>query len=74
MVSTLGVEARTAIRRDSIQGTVLAAAEATANSVGSVSLDEEMASLVATQRAYEANARVLNVVNDLMGTIINIGR
>ena len=74
MVSTLGVEARTAIRRDSIQGTVLAAAEATANSVGSVSLDEEMASLVATQRAYEANARVLNVVNDLMGTLINIGR
>lgn len=70
LVSTLGVESRAAIRRDSIQGTVLAAAESTANSVGSVSLDEEMVNLVAAQRAYEASARVLTAIDSLLGTLI----
>lgn len=74
LVSTLGVEARAAVRRDSIQGTVTAAAEATASEVGGVSLDEEMANLVAAQRAFEASAKVLNTIDDLMGTLINLGR
>jgi flagellar hook-associated protein FlgK len=70
LVSELGVETRAAIRRDTIQGTVLAAAESTAAEVGSVSLDEEMANLVAAQRAYEASARVLTVIDGLLGTLI----
>lgn len=74
LVSTLGVEARAAVRRDSIQGTVTAAAEATAAEVGGVSLDEEMANLVAAQRAYEASARVMSTIDELLGTLINLGR
>jgi flagellar hook-associated protein 1 len=74
LVSTLGVEARAAVRRDAIQGTVTAAAEATASEVGGVSLDEEMANLVAAQRAYEASARVLTTIDELLGTLINLGR
>lgn len=74
LVSTLGVEARAAVRRDSIQGTVTAAAEATATEVGGVSLDEEMANLVAAQRAYEASARVMSTIDELLGTLINLGR
>lgn len=74
LVSTLGVEARAAVRRDAIQGTVTAAAEATAAEVGGVSLDEEMANLVASQRAFEASAKVLNTIDDLLGTLINLGR
>lgn len=70
LVSALGVEARAAVRRDSIQDTVTSAAEATAAEVGGVSLDEEMANLVAAQRAYEASARVLTVIDSLMGTLI----
>lgn len=70
LVSALGVESRAAIRRDAVQETVLSAAQTTASEVGSVSLDEEMTSLMAAQRAYEANARVLTVVDDLMGTLI----
>jgi flagellar hook-associated protein 1 len=65
LVSSLGVEARSAVRRDEVQGSVVAAAQ-----VGSVSLDEEMASLIAAQRAYEASARVLTVVDSLIGTLI----
>jgi flagellar hook-associated protein 1 FlgK len=74
LVSTLGVEARAAVRRDSIQGSVTAAAEATAMAVGGVSLDEEMANLVAAQRAYEASARVMSTIDELLGTLINLGR
>ena len=46
------------------------AAQAEADSVSTVSLDEEMASLIAAQRAYEASARVLTVVDDMLGTLI----
>lgn len=70
LVSKLGVEARTAIRRDAIQETVTAAAQQTAAEVGSVSLDEEMTNLMAAQRAYEANARVLTTIDSLLGTLI----
>jgi flagellar hook-associated protein 1 len=70
LVSELGVETRAAIRRDTVQYTVLGAAESTAAQVGSVSLDEEMANLIAAQRAYEASARVLTTIDSLLGTLI----
>lgn len=70
LVSELGVETRAAIRRDNVQSTVLGAAESTAAQVGSVSLDEEMANLIAAQRAYEASARVLTTIDSLLGTLI----
>jgi flagellar hook-associated protein FlgK len=38
--------------------------------VGAVSIDEEMAALVAAQRAYEANARVISVVDEMLGFLI----
>ena len=36
-----------------------------------VSLDEEMTSLVATQRAYEASARVMTAVDQLLDQLIS---
>lgn len=40
-----------------------------------VSLDEEMTNLIRFQKAYEAAAHFTNVVNDLLGTLINqLGR
>ena len=70
MIAELGVEVRSARRRDDIQEQVTDAAEAQAQSVGGVSLDEEMANLIAAQRAYEASARVLTVVDQLLGVLI----
>lgn len=70
LVSALGVESRAAIRRDDVQTSVLTAAQQTAAEVGSVSLDEEMANMIAAQRAYEANARVLTTIDSLLGTLI----
>lgn len=70
LVTGLGVETRAATRRLSIQQDVTRAAEAQAQSVGGVSIDEEMATLVAAQRAYEASARVLTTLDELLGYLI----
>jgi len=41
-------------------------------SVSGVSLDEEMANMIAFQRAYEASARVVKVVDELMQTVLGM--
>ena len=71
MVADLGVAVRAARRRDDIQGQVTTAAEAQTRSVGGVSIDEEMANLIAAQRAYEASARVLTTVDQLLGVLMS---
>lgn len=73
LVSGLGTAARGARQDDVIQGQLTLAAVNDAESVGGVSLDEEMATLVATQRAYEASARVLNTVDELLGVLLRTG-
>lgn len=42
-------------------------------SISGVSLDEEAANLIQFQRAYEACARVIQTVNDLLDTAVQIG-
>ncbi len=42
--------------------------------VSGVSLDEEAADLIRFQRAYQAAARVIDVTNQLLDTVINLGR
>ncbi len=70
MVGQLGVEVRAADRRERIQSDVTQAAEMATESVAGVSLDEEMANLLASQRAYEASARVLTTIDELLGFLI----
>lgn len=70
MVAELGIEVRSASRNAQIQSDVVQSAEARAQSVGGVSLDEEMVNLMASQRAYEASARVLTAVDDMLGILI----
>jgi flagellar hook-associated protein 1 FlgK len=41
--------------------------------VSGVSLDEEAANMLKFQRAYEANARLFNVVNSVLDTLMGIG-
>lgn len=71
LVADLGVETRAAVQRSDVQGQVTAAAQRVADSVGSVSIDEEMVAMVAAQRGYEASARVLTAVDQLLETLIN---
>ena len=70
MVSTLGVEVRSAVRRDQIQGQLVQAAANRADSVGGVSIDEEMANMMSAQRGFEAAARVLTAIDEMMGVLI----
>ncbi len=41
-------------------------------SVAGVSLDEEMINLVKYQHAYEAAARVINTVDEMLDTVLNM--
>ncbi|HWM20025.1 MAG TPA: flagellar basal body rod C-terminal domain-containing protein, partial [Ilumatobacteraceae bacterium] len=70
LIAGLAVETRGAIRRADNQAHITDTAISDAESVGSVSIDEEMANLVGAQRAYEASARFLTVVDELLGTLI----
>ena len=70
MITQLAVETRAAKNRADIQGQVADNASRDADSVGAVSLDEEMANLTAAQRAFEANARVLTTIDDMLGFLI----
>ncbi len=71
MVGRIGVATQTATRRVSIQDAVVRAADDARLSVSGVSLDEELTSLVQSQRAYEASARVLTTVDEMLNVLIN---
>ncbi len=43
-------------------------------SVSGVSLDEELTNLLSFQRSFEASARLITVADELMQTILNMGR
>ena len=44
------------------------------DAVSGVSLDEEAASMMRFQRAYEANARFFTTVNQTLDVLLNLGR
>lgn len=44
------------------------------DSVSGVSLDEEMADMLKFQRAFQASSRVVQVINDLLENVVNLGR
>lgn len=43
-------------------------------SIMGVNLDEEAISLIKYQKAFEASSRIISVTNDLLGTLVNLGR
>jgi flagellar hook-associated protein 1 FlgK len=70
LVTTLSLETRAARSRFDIQEQVADTAMRDAASVGSVSIDEEMVALTTAQRAYEANARVMTAIDEMLGFLI----
>lgn len=70
LVTTLSLETRAARSRFDIQEQVADTAMRDAASVGSVSIDEEMVALTMAQRAYEANARVMTAIDEMLGFLI----
>ena len=70
-VDRLGVQAQEAQRMVSNQELLLGSIEETRASVSGVSLDEEMANLIQFQHAYNANAKIISTVDELLEVIIN---
>ena len=71
VVGKLAVRTQTANRRDEIQRGVNRRADDARLATSGVNLDEELASMVQYQRAYEAAARVLTTVDEMLDVLIN---
>jgi flagellar hook-associated protein 1 FlgK len=71
LVTRIGSEVRAA-RREEVHAQVLSdAVEDRRQSTSSVSLDEEMTDMIRFQRGYQASARVMSTMDDLLDTLIN---
>ena len=70
-IDRLGVQAQEAQRMVSNQEDLLHSVDESRASVSGVSLDEEMANLVQFQHAYNANAKIIATVDELLDVIVN---
>lgn len=70
-VDKLGIQEQEAKRIVTNQETLLAGYQESRDATSGVSLDEEMANLVQFQHAYQANAKVISTVDELLDVVIN---
>jgi flagellar hook-associated protein 1 FlgK len=70
-VSNVGAQSRNAATQSGLAGTAAAAAITAQTSQSGVDLDEETSNLVTYQHAYQAAARVLSTVDQMLDTLIN---
>jgi flagellar hook-associated protein 1 FlgK len=68
----LAVRAQDASAAADVHGTLGAQARARRESVTGVSLDEELTSLMRSQQAYAAAAKVISAADEMMQTLVNI--
>ena len=71
-VGSLGIESETASIEREREELLVLEVEARRESVKGVSIDEEMTNMIAAQHAYEAAAKVITVVDEMMDTIISM--
>lgn len=71
LVSNLGVDAAQADRMLANQEALVNEYETSKASVMGVSLDEEMANMIKFQTAYNANARMINVYDEMLDLVVN---
>ncbi len=70
-IARLGVDAQESSRMTENQLSLLEMMNRRKDSISGVSLDEELASMVQFQLAYQASARVITTFDDILDTIIN---
>ncbi len=71
MIVELGSDTREAGTVLEASNSFLTQLELKRESISGVSLDEEAANLIIFQRAYEASARYINVIDSLLNTLVN---
>lgn len=71
MLDKLGVQESEAQRMVKNQEALLSSFQQTKESTSGVSIDEEMANLIQYQHAYQANAKIISTVDELLDVVIN---
>jgi flagellar hook-associated protein 1 len=71
LVHTMGADAATADRAGQTGKALADAADARRQSTNGVSLDEEMTNMVRFQRGYQASARALSTMDEMLDVLIN---
>lgn len=71
MIAELGVNAQTANRRAELQDQLTLQVDQQREAVSGVSIDEEMTNLVSFQQAYQASARYITAVDEMLERLIN---
>lgn len=70
-IDRLGVQAQEASRMTTNQEELLFSLEESKTAISGVSLDEEMANLVQFQHAYNASAKIISTIDELLDVVIN---
>ncbi len=71
LVTSFGTEVSSAQRLSGTQQLLTTQVDSAREQLAGVNLDEEMVSMLSAQRAYEAAARVMTVVDSVLDTLIN---
>jgi flagellar hook-associated protein 1 FlgK len=71
VIDRLGVQGAEAKRMVKNQESLLSSFQQTRESISGVSIDEEMANLIQYQHAYQANAKIISTVDELLDVVIN---
>jgi flagellar hook-associated protein 1 FlgK len=71
LTAGLGVQLQSLKTAGTVQDSVVAAADDAVTSDSGVNLDEEMTNMMLYQRSYQASARAITTVDDMLDTLIN---
>lgn len=70
-IDKLGIQEQQAQRIVTNQDSLLSSLKESKESVSGVSIDEEVANIVQYQHAYQANAKVISVIDELLDVVVN---
>lgn len=71
MITTMGASAQQAKSANDSQGVVMQSLTSQRQSLGGVSMDEQMTMLIQFQHSYAAAARIVSTMDSLLDTIVN---
>ncbi len=71
LVTRIGTDVGAAIRQEANSAVLVQSVDDRRQSVSGVSLDEEMTNLVRFQRAYQASARAMSTMDEMLEVLIN---
>jgi flagellar hook-associated protein 1 FlgK len=66
----LGVEAQSTYRRVTMQAAATRQVDAARDAVSGVNIDEEMVNMIQFEHAYNASARVMTAIDEMLDTLI----